>query len=205
MNTQARLTPAQQKLVADNLNFIRHQVSKFIKSRNLSWNMADELYQEGVLGMCRAASDFQPERGIKFITYACAWVDLHLRKGLGSMANVIKPPAKLPKKMNELARPVDSSVLMYLTTDYSVELEKSRIKRLVTEKLLSSGVKQRSIDWYFELLEGDTDQVRIANKAGVNKNTVKNAMYQIRDILLEWGDEMNERAFLGSRASPRAG
>lgn len=195
MNRQTRLTPAQQKLVSDNLNFIRHQVSRFIRSRRLSWNLADELYQEGVLGMCRAASDFEPERGIKFITYACAWVDLHLRKGLGAMANVIKPPPKLPKNLNELARRVDSGVLMYLTADCSVELEvdKARIKKLVTERLLSRGVKQRSINWYFELLEGDTNQVKIADRAGVNKNTVKNAMYQIRDILLEWGNELNRR------------
>jgi RNA polymerase primary sigma factor len=43
-----------------------------------------DLFQEGILGLLRAIDRFDPNRGIRFATYALHWVRLYLRKAVDS-------------------------------------------------------------------------------------------------------------------------
>lgn len=191
-----KLNATQQKLVSDNMLFARSLTKKFMRNWSLPRTFEDELFQEGLLGMCRAAADFNPDRGVKFITYAQAWVNLFLKEGYYRIVDTIKVPHR--GDSSHLSRVDDANKVMPFLlahlTPADISLDMARLKSQAAEYLTQMGVRQRNIDWYFELLEGELNQVEIAKKAGVNKNTVKSAMYQIRDLLAEWGKKMDAAA-----------
>lgn len=60
-----KLTKSQRKLVEDNHNFIYY----FLRRHNLN---IEEWYDTCAIGMCRAAMNFQPEKGFQFLTFAGA-------------------------------------------------------------------------------------------------------------------------------------
>jgi RNA polymerase primary sigma factor len=55
--------------------------TRLVNVYNGSWTRPslDEAIQEGILGLARAASRFEPERGLKFSTYATYWVQSYVR------------------------------------------------------------------------------------------------------------------------------
>lgn len=191
-----KLNSEQQQLVSKNVLFARSQTKKFIKSWALPWSLEEGLFHESILGMCQAASRFNPKAGVKFITYAQSWIFLYLRKGYYQIVDTIKIPRRgQPAEQQRVDSNEDFFELMAIeSVSAELSVDMSRIKSQTTQYLKSMGVRERNINWYFELLEGDLNQVEIAQKAGVNKNTVKNAMYEIRDLLLEWGNQMKQAA-----------
>ena len=58
------LSKEQQKLVEDNIKL----VSFVIKLHDVEFNQ--DLYQQGCLGLCKAAKTFDPSKGFTFSTYA---------------------------------------------------------------------------------------------------------------------------------------
>lgn len=83
---------AKQLLVSANIGLV-HAVVKSqsgkIRKSGLSF---DELVQEGSLGLLRAAELFDPNRGLRFSTYATIWI-----KGQLSNSHVVEP-IRLPKR-----------------------------------------------------------------------------------------------------------
>jgi len=63
------LKPHQQKLVRDNLRFVYKIVNEF-KLRGHT----EDLIAEGNLGLCIAASRFDPSRNVRFTTYSAHWI-----------------------------------------------------------------------------------------------------------------------------------
>lgn len=186
----------KQHLILDNIRFVRKQVKTFIKIRGLSWTIEDELFQEGILGMCRAAQSFDPNRNLKFLTYAKIWVDKFIKQGFYQIVDTIKTPHQ-DNPGPELTRAGDDEIFDWLEVEdipLDLAFDISRIKSQATLHLRSKGIKQRNINWYYELLEGELNQVDIAKKFGVSTNTVKTAMYQIRDTLQAWGKKMSSQA-----------
>lgn len=69
------MTPERQKLVTDNLALVTWLVDRVIGRRKVGWRgYRDDLIAEGQLGLVIAAGRFDPERGVKFATYAFYWV-----------------------------------------------------------------------------------------------------------------------------------
>ncbi|NLV52613.1 MAG: sigma-70 family RNA polymerase sigma factor [Bacteroidales bacterium] len=65
-----QLTAAQQQLVVDNMAFADKQARKYRASGEMRGIALADLTQEARLGLCLAAADFNPERGVTFITFA---------------------------------------------------------------------------------------------------------------------------------------
>ena len=68
-----RLTAEQSKLVEDNLAFVHHVARKYGTVTH-----KEDLVQEGVLGMIRAAQLFREDKEVKFVTYASYWVRAYM-------------------------------------------------------------------------------------------------------------------------------
>jgi RNA polymerase primary sigma factor len=62
-----------------NVRLIVSRVKKFCP---LGDARANDLVNEGALGLIRAIKDFEPDKKYKFSTYAVWWIDAHIRKGL---------------------------------------------------------------------------------------------------------------------------
>jgi RNA polymerase primary sigma factor len=92
---------AKDKLITSNLRFV---VSIAVKYQNLGLPLMD-LINEGNMGLIRAVSKFDVEKGFKFISYARWWIRHYILKAIFEQSTAIKLPLKyatqLSKRENE--------------------------------------------------------------------------------------------------------
>ncbi|MEE9219665.1 MAG: sigma-70 family RNA polymerase sigma factor [Acidobacteriota bacterium] len=79
----------QRHLVEQNLGFA---IKLACEHRNLGLPLGD-LVSEGSLGLIEAARRFDPARGVKFVTYAVAWVRKSILRALARHTRTIRIPS----------------------------------------------------------------------------------------------------------------
>ena len=89
---------ALKHLVECNLRFV---VSYAKRYRGLGLSYLD-LIHEGTLGLMEAAKRFDPERGVKFISYAVWWVRQAIFHALSEHARVFRLPQKLSGQVSKV-------------------------------------------------------------------------------------------------------
>ncbi|MFH1807152.1 MAG: sigma-70 family RNA polymerase sigma factor [Pseudomonadota bacterium] len=72
---------ARNRLVESHLGLVKRMASAFAR-RGANF---DDLVQEGNLALMRAAQTFEPERNIRFATYAAFWIRSHMQRSLASL------------------------------------------------------------------------------------------------------------------------
>jgi RNA polymerase primary sigma factor len=125
----AEYRKAKQILVESNLGLVHAVVKKLGKSRGVAY---EEMVQEGSLGLLRAAELFDPDRGLRFSTYATIWI-----KGILSNSHVketITLPQREKTKWN-LIRQAHESLTSELGREPSRE-ELSRRTSMSSEEIL---------------------------------------------------------------------
>ena len=95
---------AKRELVGRNIGLVRAVVrSSYARKADYRGIPIEELIQEGSLGLIRAAELFDPERGLRFSTYATIWI-----KGVLSNTNSLDEVIALPSRekviMNKVRR-----------------------------------------------------------------------------------------------------
>ena len=81
---------ALKKLIESNLRFVVSVASKY---RGYGIPMMD-LINEGNLGLIQAAKRFDPERGVKFISYAVWWIKQAIMQALAEQSGAVRLPLK---------------------------------------------------------------------------------------------------------------
>ncbi len=89
---------ALRELVKHNLRFV---VSVAKKYKNLGIPLMD-LINEGNLGLIRAAKKFDPDKDIKFISYAAWWIRQSIMKYITEQSAPIKIPIKAKNRLQKL-------------------------------------------------------------------------------------------------------
>jgi RNA polymerase primary sigma factor len=89
---------ALDRLVEANLRFVVHYAKRY---RGLGLSYMD-LIHEGSLGLIEAAKRFDPERNVKFISYAVWWVRQAIFHSLSEHARVFRLPQKLSGQVSRL-------------------------------------------------------------------------------------------------------
>jgi RNA polymerase primary sigma factor len=89
---------ALQRLVEANLRFV---VSYAKRYRGLGMSFLD-LIHEGSLGLMEAAKRFDPERNVKFISYAVWWVRQAIFQALSEHMRVFRLPQKLSGQVSKV-------------------------------------------------------------------------------------------------------
>jgi len=89
---------ALKKLVKHNLRFV---VSIAQRYKNFGVPLPD-LINEGNIGLIKAATKFDPDKDIKFISYAVWWIKQAILKILSEQTSPIKIPVKARAKLNKL-------------------------------------------------------------------------------------------------------
>lgn len=80
---------AEEKLITANLRFVI-SVAKSYQGRGLE---LVDLIQEGNLGILEAARKYDPNKGIKFISYAVWWIRQSIMKALTDQCRIIRVPS----------------------------------------------------------------------------------------------------------------
>jgi len=89
---------ALDRLVEANLRFVVHYAKRY---RGLGLSYMD-LIHEGSLGLIEAAKRFDPERNVKFISYAVWWVRQAIFHALSEHARAFRLPQKLSGQVSRL-------------------------------------------------------------------------------------------------------
>ena len=90
---------AVKRLVEANLRFVVHYAKRY---RGLGMSYMD-LIHEGTLGLMEAAKRFDPERNVKFISYAVWWVRQAIFHALSEHVRVFRLPQKLSGQVSKLS------------------------------------------------------------------------------------------------------
>jgi len=151
-----------QKMVEANLRFV---VSYAKRYRGLGLSFLD-LIHEGNLGLMEAAKRFDPERNVKFISYAVWWVRQAIFHALSEHSRVFRLPQKLSGRVSRLQN---------LREAMSAELRRSPTNAELAEKT------DLSEDQVATLLRAGGDDVSLSASVG-------------EDGTLELGDTLEQES-----------
>lgn len=175
---------ARKKLIESNLRFVVSFVKKY---QGMGIGLLD-LIHEGNLGLIEAAKRFDPERNVKFISYAVWWIRQAIIHALTQYSRIYHLPQKLSDRISDMKRktfqlkgdlgrePTREEIAkrMGITTDEVEDLE------LFDEKNVSLSDKL-----YDESLEVE-DKLKDSLAPSVEYQIIKNSIQQqIRELLEE--------------------
>jgi RNA polymerase primary sigma factor len=179
---------ALQELIESNLKFVVSYVKKY---RGMGIGMFD-LINEGNLGLIEAAKRFDPDRNVKFISYAVWWIRQAIIHALTRYSRAYHLPQKLSAKISEMKRKVAG-----LKTELSREptreetAKKMGITQNEVEDLEILDGKDVSLsDKYFEEGVEIEDRIHDDLTPSVEYQIIKNSIQQqIRGMLGELDDK----------------
>jgi RNA polymerase primary sigma factor len=91
---------ARKRIIMGNLRLVVH-VARGYRNRGLPLL---DLIEEGNLGLIRATDRFEPERGLRFSTYATIWIRQSILRGIAEQAKALRIPVQMVQHMNRFSR-----------------------------------------------------------------------------------------------------
>src|SRR5213595_1029287 len=91
---------AKERLINSNLRLVVKFARRF-EGHGLS---REDLVQEAMLGLIRAAEKFDWRRGYKFSTYAVLWIKQSIQRGLDNTGRPVRIPAHVAQRERTVAR-----------------------------------------------------------------------------------------------------
>lgn len=88
----------RQEMISSNTSLVAFVAHKF-KANTLSF---DDLMQEGLVGLIKAVDRFDPERGIRFSTYAVYWIRQAVSRLIVKQDKVVPLPVALAEKSSAI-------------------------------------------------------------------------------------------------------
>ncbi len=82
---------ARRSMILANLRLVVH-VARAYRNRGLSFL---DLIEEGNLGLIRAVDRFEPERGLRFSTYATIWIRQSILRGIAEQGRSVRIPVRM--------------------------------------------------------------------------------------------------------------
>lgn len=130
------------------------------EARKLAGPFMDEedLVQEGYIGLLRAAKRFDPDRGIRFSTYARWWVRAQMTRAIDHTGRPVRLPGCAVEQTRNLRKAMkrfESVGMEYTTADLAVEvgIDKERAELLLSqgntislEQPVDDGPRPRPLD-----------------------------------------------------------
>jgi RNA polymerase primary sigma factor len=91
---------ARKRIILANLRLVVH-VARAYRNRGLPLL---DLIEEGNLGLIQAVDRFEPERGLRFSTYASIWIRQSILRGIAEQAKSLRIPVQMFQQVNRYAR-----------------------------------------------------------------------------------------------------
>lgn len=182
---------AMQKMIEANLRFVVVYVKKY---RGMGLGLPD-LINEGNLGLIEAAKRFDPNRNVKFISYAVWWIRQAVIHALTQYSRIYHIPQKVSDQISEMKR-TDSQLKKELGREPTRE-EIARRMRITSEDVEDMEIlaeKKISLsDKYFDEDVEVGDRIKDTLSPSVEYQIIKNSVQdQIRQLL----EELDEKEAL---------
>lgn len=87
---------ARRRIILSNLRLVVH-IARGYRNRGLPLL---DLIEEGNLGLIHAVDRFEPERGLRFSTYAAIWIRQSILRGLAEQSRAVRIPVQMLQQMN---------------------------------------------------------------------------------------------------------
>ncbi len=159
---------ARDRMIKSNLRLVRWIASKYI-NRGLP---IFDLIQEGNIGLIKAVEHFQPNRGIRFSTYATLWIKRSIERALANHSRTIRLPVHISSDLNRFAW-VAKSLLQQFSRDPTDEEIAVRMKVNVEYVRKLRGIVKRTYpidggirDEYSERLYGLFEDIERSQQVG---------------------------------------
>lgn len=91
---------ARKRMILANLRLVVHLARQY-RNRGLPFL---DLIEEGNLGLIHAVDGFEPERGLRFSTYASMWIRQSILRGLAEQSRSVRIPVQMFRQMNRFHR-----------------------------------------------------------------------------------------------------
>ncbi len=91
---------ARKRIILANLRLVVH-IARAYRNRGLP--MLD-LIEEGNLGLNEAVDRFEPERGLRFSTYAAIWIRQSILRGIAEQGRSVRIPVQMFQQVNRFVR-----------------------------------------------------------------------------------------------------
>ncbi len=177
---------ALEQLIRANLRFVV-SVAKRYQNRGLAFG---DLIQEGNIGLVTAAKKFDPDQGVKFISYAVWWIRQAILASLARQSRSVRLPLN---RATELARVLRVSEELKQTlgrdpTAPEIGL-KAELKPTIVEMLLALNVAEVRLDApigeaedsnLIERFLVDEDQVDVSVEHRILQDRIADALGEIR-------------------------
>lgn len=95
---QQRFEQARAQMLQANLRLVIHVANRY-RDRGLPFL---DLVQEGNLGLMRALEKFEPQRGLKFITYAYWWIRQAINRAIIEQHRTVRLPGHVAERQSKL-------------------------------------------------------------------------------------------------------
>lgn len=127
----------------DNMALLYEKTKKFIRKVAYKYKGVtdiEDLEQEGYFGLCEAVQKYDPDQGVRFLSYAGNWINQYMRRYIENNGNVVRIPSHAYRKMlkyDDIVKrfqcltgrmPTDRDLRYYLeiSQEQLIELEKNR-------------------------------------------------------------------------------
>jgi RNA polymerase primary sigma factor len=107
---------ARRRMIVSNLRLVVHLARDY---RNRGLPLLD-LIEEGNLGLIHAVDRFEPERGLRFSTYAAIWIRQAMLRGIAEQSRSVRIPVQMFQQVNRFVR-VERALRARLSRDPSAE------------------------------------------------------------------------------------
>jgi RNA polymerase primary sigma factor len=107
---------ARRLMIVSNLRLVVHLAREY---RNRGLPLLD-LIEEGNLGLIHAVDRFDPERGLRFSTYAAIWIRQAMLRGIAEQSRSVRIPVQMFQQVNRFVR-VERGLRMRLGCEPSAE------------------------------------------------------------------------------------
>lgn len=203
--TWPRLTADQQAMVEANVGLVGFFLNRW-KTPAGQW---DDAYQDGLIGLMRAAQKYEPLKGFTFSTYAQHWIRAGLQKGERAFEGRTfraaqdgrgewHPTVSLDAELDGLddrvtlgdavlvddTDPADEATTSVLLTQLEARAKSHRFDR-IDRAIIRDLFDPRRLD--VALTERDE---RLADRFGYSREMIRQRRRRLQSLLRSWSDEV---------------